>query len=935
MNDQAGPGTASWGAGQRDPDVSVVVPVHSGLEAFDRCLDALHTQTLRPERFEVFVVANGVGGEAAARLEAVLARWAPHYGERLRVLRIEEASIARARNEGIANARGRIIVQLNEDSILSRTALAAHYAAHEGYGFDPRCVVAGGRRFPESYKTSLFNYLYEALWLYSPLHQSLPPFEADCMWFVTCNLSCTREAYVLFGAYDPAYVWGSDTGLGKRWESAHGVRVYVHTGIVSYHLHRLSFASWKENCVKRAPYVCRMQTGLFPEELRPEQRLAVKSRLDGMELDIAALDRDVQRLEEEFKGPERFEGCALLGRRIATLEELSLRLQPPLAAYHTRLEFGEIWRRAQGAASPQGPASARPQAAPVKVAAVAETTGAGVAANLRTAQAAGQPVAKAVGAEGSPKRPAVTVLLTNYLRPRNLAPILDCLQGQTVPVQVYVWNNQPGCPIPEHPLVKLTVTASRNMRCWPRWLMASMADTEYVCTLDDDLLFADQRVLEDAIAAAADRCPEGVVGFFGWQDVPGKGYRECRHINGSPEDCWVDFVKGRFMLLRRVLLERVPLAHPVFRDVESLLRRADDFYVNLCISQGRRGAHLVPGTLGRRYEELWDHGVGMMYEPGHREERGELVRRMFDYYASAGERAVPQGAAPPAGTGGPADVSRRPAAVRDGLRLVRRRLRQQAPANRVHLVYLSCEQHFEYLLTSLRSVERLGSECIGRVYLFIDKNHPLSERQAGVLEQELSLPLTVSLTDQPMSWGGPCVIANERVAFEKVAKQVAPDDYIAKVDSDLLFLSDRILHEVLASGAPMVGQPNLNGCFRYTQGGCYFLRVSFVPELLAQLPEEAIGTVARRLGHEKANCPEDAAIYTLARQATDRVAFRSFYLPLHKLGRISAADRDRFSVIHFEGCRREMLNVMARELLPEAFPTQAATAGRLATGTGP
>ncbi|MHC4593223.1 MAG: glycosyltransferase, partial [Planctomycetota bacterium] len=223
-------------------DLSAVVPVHDGFDVFDRCLDALHGQTLPAERCEVLAVANGVDGDARRELASIVERWQRHLGERLRLLEIEAASIALARNEGIRHARGRIVLQINADAILSRTALAEHYAEHERTGFDPRCVVIGGREFPPLYLTSLFNYLHESIPLYTALHQKRPRFLADSNWFVTCNLSCLKEAYERFGVYDPSFAWGSDQELGMRWEK-HDVRMYVNTNIVGYHLHWLSFDS--------------------------------------------------------------------------------------------------------------------------------------------------------------------------------------------------------------------------------------------------------------------------------------------------------------------------------------------------------------------------------------------------------------------------------------------------------------------------------------------------------------------------------------------------------------------------------------------------------------------------------------------------------------------------------------------------------------------
>ncbi|MFO8006475.1 MAG: tetratricopeptide repeat protein [Candidatus Brocadiia bacterium] len=257
------------------------------------------------------------------------------------------------------------------------------------------------------------------------------------------------------------------------------------------------------------------------------------------------------------------------------------------------------------------------------------------------------------------RSPLVTALLLNYRRPENMQALLDCLAAQSVPVEVLLWNNgepftvshrEGAEPVPpsEHPLVTLAVRSSENVGCWTRWLLASAARTEYVCTLDDDLVLADRWVLEDAVWASRTRCPDGVVGLFGWTEVPGRDYRHCTHTNGSERDCRVDLIKGRFMLLRQALLERVPLEHPVFRELNDYRWRADDIYVNLCVSHGRRAAHLVPGILGKRFEELPGAERGLCRQPDHHRQRGELARRLFAHYEEVREAPEPPAPRTPA-----------------------------------------------------------------------------------------------------------------------------------------------------------------------------------------------------------------------------------------------------------------------------------------------
>ncbi len=246
-------------------------------------------------------------------------------------------------------------------------------------------------------------------------------------------------------------------------------------------------------------------------------------------------------------------------------------------------------------------------------------------------------------------KPVVTVCLLNYQRPENLGPVLDSVRNQTLPVRTVLWDNaglpagghaQAGGgvrwtdtegnerPMAEHPDVDLVVEASRNLGCFPRWFLASLADTEFVCSMDDDLIFKDERVLEDAVAACREECPDGIVGLFGWSEVAGKDYRRGRHHNGTTTGTRCDIIKGRFMLFRRALLERVPLVIPAIEGITELSHREDDVYLSLCISGGEKDHHLVPERLGHRWRELSQHGVSAASEPGHYARRWQVIQSL-------------------------------------------------------------------------------------------------------------------------------------------------------------------------------------------------------------------------------------------------------------------------------------------------------------------
>jgi len=216
---------------------------------------------------------------------------------------------------------------------------------------------------------------------------------------------------------------------------------------------------------------------------------------------------------------------------------------------------------------------------------------------------------------------AVTVCLLNWKRPQNLAHVLDSVASQSIRPVIFLWNN--GGPFRDE-RVRWQVDSSRNMGCWPRWFMASRATTEYVCSLDDDLILKDPYVLEDAIAFLA-QCEDGtIIGPEGVQLAFSKSYRDCTHVACPAEDTPVSIIKGRMMLLRRSALNRVSLttAYDVARD-------ADDIAISAMVAGGKGAKHIVPGLFRGRLEDLEQLGVGLSQRPGHHERREAARRKYF------------------------------------------------------------------------------------------------------------------------------------------------------------------------------------------------------------------------------------------------------------------------------------------------------------------
>src|SRR5258705_12683270 len=107
----------------------------------------------------------------------------------------------------------------------------------------------------------------------------------------------------------------------------------------------------------------------------------------------------------------------------------------------------------------------------------------------------------------------LTICLTNWRRPESLRRVLDGVLSQNIKSDIFLWNNNRE-PF-KHRGIDWQVDSSQNKLCWPRWFMACMANTEYVCTIDDDLFFRDYNLLQDFLKIRVNLPDRTILGIEG------------------------------------------------------------------------------------------------------------------------------------------------------------------------------------------------------------------------------------------------------------------------------------------------------------------------------------------------------------------------------------------------------------------------------------
>lgn len=158
-----------------------------------------------------------------------------------------------------------------------------------------------------------------------------------------------------------------------------------------------------------------------------------------------------------------------------------------------------------------------------------------------------------------------------------------------------------------------------------------------------------------------------------------------------------------------------------------------------------------------------------------------------------------------------------------------------------NFVYFSYEPDFDYLLLSIKSLVR-HFEYIRTITIFVDQKAPFSVKQEEVLSN-LSSEISFK-TINNFSWASTESTKAEFDAFLSVTELAPAEDYIAKVDSDILFFESKKLKRIAFSNLPAVGDGHWDG-WQFFQGGFYIAKVSALRSALIDLDIDKLNRMIR------------------------------------------------------------------------------------------
>ena len=214
--------------------LSIIIPTYNRADILKMCLEALAVQTCPPDTFEVLVCDDGSTDDTAQMVQSL------HPPYRLVYLRQENRGPAAARNMGILEAEGELLLILNDDAILEPDVIERHLDHHLLFDGQKLAVLGKFALRPHFARTP-FGYLLEnsnVLFNYSRMKSGE---WYDYKHFYTCNISLPRQAVIDAGLFDEDFTGpaAEDIELGYRLSKL-GYRVYYDAGSIAWHHHELT-----------------------------------------------------------------------------------------------------------------------------------------------------------------------------------------------------------------------------------------------------------------------------------------------------------------------------------------------------------------------------------------------------------------------------------------------------------------------------------------------------------------------------------------------------------------------------------------------------------------------------------------------------------------------------------------------------------------------
>ncbi|MCX6340257.1 MAG: glycosyltransferase [Candidatus Aureabacteria bacterium] len=220
-----------------NPAISVIIPTYNRKDILQKVLDAYKDQSLPQEQFEIIIIDDG-STDGTKESVAKASQTQPN----IRYFHQPHGGPAKARNLGIEQAKGPIILFTGDDCIPDKHLLQEHLRLHKKG--EAIAVLGHIDWHPDLEITPFMSYInIDTQFSYPRIKEA--PQNVPFGYFYTSNISIPKKYFELVGTFDTDFteaVW-EDVELGYRiWKS--GVRIVYNSQAITYHYHAVDIEDY-------------------------------------------------------------------------------------------------------------------------------------------------------------------------------------------------------------------------------------------------------------------------------------------------------------------------------------------------------------------------------------------------------------------------------------------------------------------------------------------------------------------------------------------------------------------------------------------------------------------------------------------------------------------------------------------------------------------
>lgn len=213
-------------------EISIIIPTYNRKNIFRKCLTALFAQALPKEQYEIIIIDDGSTDGTGDMINEEIKK---NVDVRLKYFKQENKGPASARNIGIKQASGDILLFIGDDIIATPSLIEQHMVFHCKYP-EENVAMLGYVTWSSEIKVTPFMYWLEhggpQFQYYKFKHRE----KVKAFW--TCNISLKRKFMIKEGIFDDDFIYAAyeDTELGYRLQKK-GLQIIYNKNAIAYHNH--------------------------------------------------------------------------------------------------------------------------------------------------------------------------------------------------------------------------------------------------------------------------------------------------------------------------------------------------------------------------------------------------------------------------------------------------------------------------------------------------------------------------------------------------------------------------------------------------------------------------------------------------------------------------------------------------------------------------